>query len=101
MVIYTWREVYIMDENKKFNPSKDYARELANNYWENLSEYSNKRLNEISQLIKANAMQGKYEIIADVLISHQESIIAKLKEVGYQIEIIPKDDKYNFIKIKF
>ncbi|MGL6186087.1 MAG: hypothetical protein ACRC1T_11990 [Clostridium chrysemydis] len=88
-------------ENKKFEPVKDYAKNLADNYWKDLSDYSNEKLNKISELIKCNAELGRYEVVVEVLISYQESIIAKLEEVGYLIEIISKDDKYNFIKIKF
>ena len=49
----------------------------------------------------ANAKLGRYEVMKEILISEEKYIKDKLQDVGYDIELIPKDDKYDFIKVKF
>ncbi|MDQ0148993.1 hypothetical protein ACFO6R_05285 [Eubacterium multiforme] len=90
-----------MDKTKKFTPTKEEACRLADDYWKNLSQYSERFLDELSETIMANAKLGRYEVMKEILISEEKYIKDKLQDVGYDIELIPKDDKYDFIKVKF
>ncbi|MFR6067373.1 MAG: hypothetical protein ACLUG2_04535, partial [Clostridium perfringens] len=67
-----------MDKTKKFTPSRDEANKLAEDYWKDLSTYSEKKLDELSEIIKCNAKLGKHKVTTDVLISQQEYIKSKL-----------------------
>ncbi|MDC4246250.1 hypothetical protein [Clostridium perfringens] len=90
-----------MDKTTKFTPSRDEANKLAEDYWKDLSTYSEKKLDELSEIIKCNAKLGKHKVTTDVLISQQEYIKSKLEDVGYKVEISENNDKYNFMYIIF
>lgn len=90
-----------MDRTTKFTPSRDEANKLAEDYWKDLSSYSEKKLDELSEIIKCNAQIGRHEVSTEILISQQEYIKSKLEDVGYKVEIRKNDDKYNFMRIIF
>ena len=87
--------------SNEFKPNRDEANELANNYWNDLSEYSNKFLKEISDTIAANAKAGKYSIVQKVLKTHADEIKKKLEDAGYTVTLEEYNEKNFFITVNF
>lgn len=92
-----------MYKNSKFTPTREEACNLADNYWSDLSDYSEKFLNNVSSLIADNAKAGKYDIKDYILKTEKEYIKEKLEDVGYDISFIELKDneKYDIISISF
>lgn len=92
-----------MDKNDMFKPTKEETKNIADNYWKDLSDYAEKKLDEISDTITAVAMSGKYEAVFEVLKTDKDFIKEKLEDVGYKIEFKdkPGDEKNIYMLVYF
>ena len=92
-----------MDKNSMFKPTKEETKNIADNYWSNLSDYAEKKLDEISNIITAVAKTGKYDTAFEVLKSEKDFIKEKLEDVGYRIKFQdkPGDEKNIFMLVYF
>lgn len=92
-----------MDKNNMFKPTKEETKNIADNYWKDLSDYAEKKLDEISNVITAVANTGKYETAFEVLITEKDFIKEKLEDVGYKIKFQDKlgDEKNIYMLVYF
>lgn len=92
-----------MDKNNMFKPNKDEAHEMADKYWSDLTEYREKTLNDLSDLIKGNASMGKYKITSEILKAEKDYIKEKLEDAGYNVQLVEnhQDSRYIYFEISF
>lgn len=92
-----------MDKNDMFKPTKEETKNIADNYWKDLSDYAEKKLDEISDTIIAVAKSGKYETAFEVLKTEKDFIKQKLEDVGYKIKFKdkPGDEKNIYMLVYF
>lgn len=92
-----------MDKNSMFKPTKEEVKKIADSYWNNLSDYAEKKLDEISNIITAVAKKGEYHTAFEVLKNEKDFIKEKLEDVGYRVEFKdkPGDEKNIFMLVYF
>ncbi|WP_434794677.1 hypothetical protein TPDSL_17910 [Terrisporobacter petrolearius] len=92
-----------MDKTTKFTPSREEAIEFADNYWSDLSDYNEKKLNSIKDTITNSAKRGKYEVVVDVLKGREDYFKEILEESGYIVTMSNSaiDKKYINLIISF